>query len=108
MSIGRLCVAVAAAILSVSAAQAQQKVFTMSSTTFPDGGMMPVKVGNSHANFPTDVNCVGENVSPQMSWVNPPAGTKSFVLLMIDPQGHGGGGVNHWVAYGIPPDVTGF
>ncbi len=53
-------------------------------------------------------NCVGENVSPQLSWVNPPAGTKSFALLMVDPEGRGGAGVNHWVAYGIPADVTGF
>src|SRR5262249_16843670 len=41
-------------------------------------------------------------------WVNPPAGTKSFAILMIDPEGRGGAGVNHWVAYGIAPDVTGF
>ena len=47
-------------------------------------------------------------MSPQLSWVNPPAGTKSFVLLMVDPEGRGGAGVNHWVAYGIPADVTGF
>jgi Raf kinase inhibitor-like YbhB/YbcL family protein len=108
-SIGRLALAASLALpwLTV-AAHAQTKIFEMSSTTFKDGGMMPVKVGNSHANFPTDVNCVGENVSPQMSWINPPAAAKSFVLLMVDPQGHAGGGVNHWVAYGIPPDVTGF
>jgi phosphatidylethanolamine-binding protein (PEBP) family uncharacterized protein len=43
-----------------------------------------------------------------LSWVNPPAGTKSFAFLMVDPEGRGGGGVNHWVAYGIPADVTGF
>jgi len=91
-----------------SAAHAQSKVFEISSTTFKDGGMLPVKAANSKANAPTNANCVGENVSPQLSWVNPPAGTKSFVLLMVDPEGRGGAGVNHWVAYGIPGDVTGF
>jgi Raf kinase inhibitor-like YbhB/YbcL family protein len=93
---------------AVSTANAQQKVFEISSTTFKDGGMLPVKAANSKANAPNNANCVGENVSPQLSWVNPPAGTKSFVLLMIDPEGRGGAGVNHWVAYGIPADVTGF
>jgi Raf kinase inhibitor-like YbhB/YbcL family protein len=88
------------------AANAQQKVFEISSTTFKDGGMLPVKAANKNAG--NNPNCVGENVSPQLSWVNPPAGTKSFALLMVDPEGRGGAGVNHWVAYGIPADVTGF
>ena len=35
-------------------------------------------------------------------------GTKSFVLLMTDPEGRGGAGVVHWVAYGIPSSVMGF
>jgi Raf kinase inhibitor-like YbhB/YbcL family protein len=87
---------------------AQQKIFELSSTTFKDGQMMPVRAANSRANDPQNPNCVGENISPQLSWVNPPAGTKSFAFLMIDPEGRGGAGVNHWVAYGIPADVTGF
>ena len=85
-----------------------QGVFEISSTTFKDGSMLPVKAANSKANAPTNANCVGENVSPELSWVNPPAGTKSFVLLMVDPEGRGGAGVNHWVSYGIPASVTGF
>src|ERR1700730_1125399 len=28
--------------------------------------------------------CGGENISPQLSWDGAPAGTKSFVLTMID------------------------
>ena len=35
-------------------------------------------------------------------------GTKSFALLMFDPEGRPPGGVSHWVAYGIPASVTGF
>jgi Raf kinase inhibitor-like YbhB/YbcL family protein len=53
-------------------------------------------------------NCVGQNVSPPLSWSNPPAGTTSYALLMVDPEGRGGLGVSHWVAYGIPVAVTGF
>jgi Raf kinase inhibitor-like YbhB/YbcL family protein len=88
--------------------QAQEKIFGVTSTTFKDGQMMPKKVANSRANFPQNEHCVGENVSPQLSWVNPPPGTKSFAITMVDPEGRGGGGVNHWVAYGIPADITGF
>jgi Raf kinase inhibitor-like YbhB/YbcL family protein len=47
-------------------------------------------------------------VSPQLSWVNPPADTKSFVLLMEDPEGRAPAGVHHMVTYGIAPTVTGF
>ena len=36
-----------------------------------------------------------------------PEGTKSFVMLMTDPEGRGVLGVVHWVAYGIPSLVTG-
>ena len=89
-------------------AHAQEKIFGVTSTTFKDGQMMPKKVANSRANFPQNEHCVGENVSPQLSWVNPPPGTKSFAITMVDPEGRGGGGVNHWVAYGIPADITGF
>src|SRR5882724_1402493 len=107
-TIGHLMLAGSIAVICAGeTASAQQKIFQLSSTTFKDGQMMPVRVANSKANFPNE-NCVGENVSPQLSWINPPAGTKSFAILMVDPEGRGGGGVNHWVAYGIPADVTGF
>ena len=93
---------------ALGTADAQEKFFGLTSTTFKDGQMMPPKVANSRANFPQNPHCVGENVSPQLSWVNPPAGTKSFAMIMVDLEGRGGGGVNHWVAYGIPPELTGF
>jgi Raf kinase inhibitor-like YbhB/YbcL family protein len=84
------------------------ELFTLKSTTFADGKIMPKKVANSTANAPSNPNCVGENVSPQLSWSYVPDGIKSFVFLMIDPEGRGGAGVNHCVAYGIPASVTGF
>ena len=83
-------------------------IFSLTSTTFKDGTLMPKKVANSSANAPTNPNCVGENVSPQFSWTGVPEGTKSFVLTMFDPEGRAPSGVSHWVAYGIPASVTGF
>jgi Raf kinase inhibitor-like YbhB/YbcL family protein len=105
-----LCAAAAAALALGFAATAADAagIFTLKSTTFADGKMMPLKVANSKANMATNPNCVGDNVSPQFSWTNVPDGTKSFVFLMTDPNGRGGAGVNHWVAYGIPASVTGF
>jgi Raf kinase inhibitor-like YbhB/YbcL family protein len=83
-------------------------LFTLKSSTFGEGQMMPKKTANSTANVPTNPNCVGENVSPEFSWSNVPDGTKSFILLMSDPEGRGGAGVSHFVFYGIPASVTGF
>ena len=48
------------------------------------------------------------NVSPPLAWSNVPAKATSLALLMFDPEGRGGQGVSHWVAYGIPVSVTGF
>jgi Raf kinase inhibitor-like YbhB/YbcL family protein len=80
-------------------------VFALSSTTFKDGAMLPRKAAGSDTKNP---NCVGENVSPQLSWANPPAGTKSYALILVDPEGRSGLQVFHWVAYGIPAEITSF
>jgi len=79
--------------------------FTLSSSTFKDGTMMPRKVANKN---PQNPNCVGDNVSPELSWSGVPEGTKSLALTMVDPEGRGGLGVFHWVAYGIEPTTKGF
>jgi Raf kinase inhibitor-like YbhB/YbcL family protein len=101
----RSLLATGAMVLAVTSIASAADPFTLSSTTFKDGQMMPRKVAN---NLPTNPNCVGENVSPQLSWSGVPDGTKSFAIMMVDPEGRGGAGVNHWVAYGIPPSVTSF
>jgi Raf kinase inhibitor-like YbhB/YbcL family protein len=50
--------------------------------------------------------CSGGNVSPALSWSNPPAGTKSFALLMHDPDAPTGSGWWHWVVYNIPAGLS--
>ena len=100
-----LAVAVTLAAFGGSHAANAQGAFTLSSPDFKDGARLAMKnAGNNKAN----PNCVGENVSPALSWANPPEGTKSYALLMFDPEGRPPGGVSHWVAYGIPVSVTGF
>lgn len=47
--------------------------------------------------------CAGQNVSPALSWNNPPPGTQSFALLVHDLDAPtGGAGWWHWVVVNIP------
>jgi Raf kinase inhibitor-like YbhB/YbcL family protein len=80
--------------------------FTLSSSAFKDGGWLQQK--NAGADKERNPNCLGQNVSPPLAWSNVPNDTKSLALIMVDPEGRGGTGVIHWVAYGIPVSVTGF
>src|SRR5262249_3049071 len=98
-------VALAVAMGGPSANAQGGGALTITSASFKGGERLPAKMAGNNKQNP---NCVGENISPQLSWANPPAGTKSYALLMFDPEGRPPGGVSHWVAYGIPVSVTGF
>lgn len=45
----------------------------------------------------------GENASPELSWKDAPPETKSFVLIVHDPDAPRQGGFTHWVLYNIAP-----
>jgi len=47
--------------------------------------------------------CSGKNISPQLSWKNAPAGTKSFAITAYDPDAPTGSGWWHWVVFNIKP-----
>ena len=64
--------------------------FHITSPAFTDGEPIPVR----YSGF-------DKNVSPPLRWSDPPPGTKSFVLLMDDPDAPKGAWV-HWVLYHIP------
>ena len=49
--------------------------------------------------------CGGQNVSPQLSWQGAPAGTKSFVLTMIDVDVKPSGW-SHWIVVDLPPGTA--
>jgi Raf kinase inhibitor-like YbhB/YbcL family protein len=98
------CVAAAGIMLLAVTAYAAEP-FSLTSSSFKEGELIPAKMGGSIKQNP---NCVGENVSPALSWSNPPAGTTSYALLMFDPEANPPEGVSQWVAYGIPVSVTGF
>jgi Raf kinase inhibitor-like YbhB/YbcL family protein len=49
----------------------------------------------------------GENVSPPLSWTGVPASAVELVLVVEDPDAPHPQPVLHWVAYHIPPQLTG-
>ena len=78
--------------------------FELSSTSFEDGGMLPVRAAfKANAEFPF---CFGENVSPQLSWAHPRAGVKSFAVTVYESEG--GPAHTDLVVYGIPANVSSF
>ncbi|MCP3700467.1 MAG: YbhB/YbcL family Raf kinase inhibitor-like protein [Aliivibrio sp.] len=50
--------------------------------------------------------CTGKNLSPELSWSNPPKGTKSYAVTMYDPDAPTGSGWWHWVVINIPANQT--
>jgi Raf kinase inhibitor-like YbhB/YbcL family protein len=95
----------AASVSAVPVARAAD-VFTLTSPAVQDNGTLATK--NACSDKQRSPNCVGENISPPLAWSNAPDGTKSFALLLFDPEGRAPAGVSHMVVYGIPADVKGF
>lgn len=69
---------------------AQQEYLKITSPNFSNGG-----------NIDKKFTCDGLDVSPQLAWTNAPSGTKSFALLVDDPDAPVGNW-NHWTMWNIP------
>ena len=61
--------------------------------------------------IPPRHTCDGLNVSPSLAWSAAPAGAKSLVLIVDDPDAPDPAAPKmtwvHWVLYNIPPDANG-
>ncbi len=68
--------------------------FSISTTAFEPSQMIP-----------DSYTCDGSNLSPELRWTDPPAGPKSFALIVDDPDAPSGT-FTHWVLYGLPASVT--
>ena len=76
--------------------------FRLGSSYVVDGRNVPATIVG------VDRRCgLGRNVSPQLSWVGVPEGTKSLALTVFDPDARQGQGFWHWLVYNIPADATG-
>jgi len=93
-------------LLLSGASPAAAAVLTLTSPQIQDNGQLAVK--NACSDKQRSPNCVGENISPPLEWSGVPEGTKSFALLLFDPEGRAPAGVSHMVLYGIPAEITGF
>jgi Raf kinase inhibitor-like YbhB/YbcL family protein len=67
---------------------------TLQSADFASGGTIP------RVSMAPD--CGGAGRSPELHWSDAPARTKSFALIVRDPDAPVAGGFFHWVAYDIP------
>jgi Raf kinase inhibitor-like YbhB/YbcL family protein len=54
--------------------------------------------------IPAKYACTGRNISPALTWNEPPAGTQSFALIVDDPDAPMGTWV-HWVLFNIKSDT---
>jgi hypothetical protein len=59
--------------------------------------------------IPTRHTSDGDDVSPALAWTDPPHGTKSFALVVDDPDAPDPRAPKrvwvHWVLHGLPPDA---
>lgn len=80
--------------------------FTLSSTTFSNGETMPLTtlsdIESNGVNVCSVNGMPGGNESPELSWENAPAGTRSFVVIAFDVTA----GFVHWGMYNIAPNIS--
>ncbi len=66
--------------------------FTLTVSAFADGGLIPAQF-----------TCEGADISPELRWSDSPAGTRSFALIVDDPDAPVGT-FTHWVLFDIPAE----
>lgn len=63
------------------------------------------KAFNKGESIPAKYTCDGDNISPDLYWVDVPDSTESFAIICKDPDAPGGTFI-HWMIYNIPYDYT--
>lgn len=86
--------ATALAVAPAIATGKESHMFIIHSPAFSEG-----------ATIPREYTCEGGDTSPELVWSAAPAGTKSFALIMDDPDAPAGVWT-HWVVFDIPPSLS--
>jgi len=88
-----------AALMAQTPARSSSSAFKLTSADVTGGAFKPAQLMNGFG-------CTGGNVSPELKWTGAPAGTKSFVVTIYDPDAPTGSGFWHWVVFNIPASAT--
>jgi len=75
--------------------------FTLTSTDVSDGATLTERHTSKAFGMPG-----GEDLSPQLSWSDFPAGTRSFAITCYDPDAPTAAGFWHWAVADVPAGVT--
>lgn len=85
-----ICVVARSGMFEGCAEAAESQGFTITSPAFANDAKIPLKF-----------TCSGDNQSPPLMWRNAPPKTRSYLLILRDPDAPGGEFI-HWVAFDIP------
>jgi Raf kinase inhibitor-like YbhB/YbcL family protein len=81
--------------------------FAVTSTDFSNNGALPISaisnIVQNNVNVCSINGATGDNRSPELSWTNPPSGTRSFVVVLYDVTA----AFTHWGIYNISANATG-
>lgn len=81
---------------SASKSKAAVVPLTVTSTAFSEGATIPARF-----------TCEGNETSPPIGWSDPPSATKSFAVVVEDPDAPDQKTFTHWIVYGIPSTTRG-
>lgn len=80
-----------ALLAAASGAALAAPAFTLTSPVLQAGAAMPRSAAYA--------DCGGANLSPRLAWSDPPAGTRSYAVTLLDRDVTGG--FWHWIAFDI-------
>ncbi len=84
-------------LLNLKKSEAEGNFMQLTSPAFKNGTVLP-----------TAYTCDGKDINPPLEWQNAPAGTKSFMLIMEDPDAPATkpNPWVHWIVFNIPPFIN--